>query len=117
TGLGEVCFNTSMSGYQEILTDPSYHGQIITMTYPMIGNYGIDPAVSESDLIHATGFVVKEYVPQPSNHTSRGTLGDFLREHNVPGIEGLDTRRLVLEIREGGAMRGGIFTGALAQNK
>ena len=111
TTVGEVCFNTSMSGYQEILTDPSYHRQIITITYPMIGNYGIDPEVSESDRIHATGFVVKEYVPVPSNFTSKGSLADFLKEHDVPGIQGIDTRRLVLEIREAGAMRGGIFVG------
>jgi len=108
---GEICFNTSMSGYQEILTDPSYCRQIITMTYPMIGNYGCDPEVNESSGIHASGLVVKEYVPFPSNHTSRITLSDFLKEYKVPAVQGIDTRRLVLMIRKEGAMRAGIFMG------
>ena len=107
--IGEVCFNTSMSGYQEILTDPSYYRQIVTLTYPMIGNYGIDPDVSESDKIHVAGLVVKEYVPNPSNFTSCMSLAEFLRLNQVPGIQGLDTRKLVREIRSVGAMRGGIF--------
>lgn len=106
---GEVCFNTSMTGYQEILTDPSYYRQLVTLTYPMIGNYGIDREVSESDGIKAAGLLVKEYVPRPSNFTSRMTLADFLQEYDIPGMEGLDTRKLVLEIRNSGAMRGGIF--------
>lgn len=109
--LGEVCFNTSMSGYQEILTDPSYRRQIITMTYPMIGNYGISSAANESDRIQAAGFIVKEAVHHPSNHTSEQTLDSFLREGGVTGIEGIDTRKLVLELRSQGAMRGGIFSG------
>ena len=109
TALGEVCFNTSMTGYQEILTDPSYYRQIVTMTYPMIGNYGISPDLSESAALQASGFIVKEYVNRPSNFTSVGTLGDFLREYEVPGLEGIDTRKLVLELRTQGAMRGGIF--------
>ncbi len=107
--IGEVCFNTSMTGYQEILTDPSYCRQIVTMTYPMMGNYGIDPEVNESRKIFASGLIVKEYVPYPSNFTSKMSLGEFLEQHGKPGIEGLDTRKLVLEIREQGAMRGGIF--------
>ena len=107
--MGEVCFNTSMSGYQEILTDPSYHGQIITLTYPMIGNYGIDPEVNESSKIQAQGLIVKEYVDYPSNFTSKMTLAEFLKEYEIPGIQGLDTRKLVLELRTQGAMRGGIF--------
>ena len=107
--LGEVCFNTSMTGYQEILTDPSYFRQIVTMTYPMIGNYGVNPDLNESARLQAAGFVVKEYVKRPSNFTSTGSLGDFLKEHKAPGLEGIDTRRLVLELRNQGAMRGGIF--------
>jgi carbamoyl-phosphate synthase small subunit len=109
--LGEVCFNTSMSGYQEILTDPSYRRQIITMTYPMIGNYGVNEEENESARIQAAGLVVKEYVPHPSNFMARKSLGQFLRDYEVPGIEGIDTRKLVLTLRNEGAMRGGIFTG------
>lgn len=108
-GLGEVCFNTSLSGYQEILTDPSYHRQIVTMTYPMIGNYGVNRSENESEKIRVAGLVVKEYVPEPSNFNSELSLGDFLKEAGVPGIQGLDTRRLVLQIRREGAQRGGIF--------
>lgn len=107
--LGEVCFNTSMSGYQEILTDPSYSNQIVTLTYPMIGNYGVNPEENESARIQAAGLVVKEYVSIPSNYNSQMSLADFLKEHQIPGIQGLDTRQLVLEIRREGAMRGGIF--------
>ncbi len=109
SAFGEVCFNTSMTGYQEILTDPSYCRQIVTMTYPMIGNYGVNPDLMESSRIQAAGFIVKEYVPRPSNFTAKGNLGDFLNEYKVPGMEGIDTRRLVLELRNRGAMRGGIF--------
>lgn len=109
--MGEACFNTSMSGYQEILTDPSYHRQIITMTYPMIGNYGIDPEVSESDRIYATGLIVKEYVDRPSNHTSQKTLSRFLIENRVPALDGIETRKLVLMLRNQGAQRSGIFMG------
>lgn len=109
--LGEVCFNTSMTGYQEILTDPSYSGQIITMTYPMIGNYGIHESYNQSSKIQAEGFIVKKYCKIPSNYMSQKSLADFLKEENKPGIEGIDTRKLVLTIREEGAMRGGIFTG------
>lgn len=106
---GEVCFNTSMSGYQEILTDPSYSRQIVTMTYPMIGNYGVNEAENESSRIQAAGFVVKEYVPYPSNFVAEKSLGDFLKEYEVPGIQGIDTRKLVLMLRNEGAQRGGIF--------
>ncbi len=109
--MGEVCFNTSMSGYQEILTDPSYCGQIVTMTYPMIGNYGINEIYSQSSRIQCAGFVVKQYVRRPSNHLSEQSLGDYLAQHDIPGIEGIDTRKLVLTLREEGAMRGGIFPG------
>lgn len=108
---GETCFNTSMAGYQEILTDPSYRRQIVTMTYPMIGNYGVNRQEMESDRIQAAGFVVKEYVPVPSNFRSEQSLGDFLREFKTPAIQGVDTRRLTLMLRREGAMRGGIFVG------
>lgn len=111
--LGEVCFNTSMSGYQEILTDPSYRGQIITMTYPMIGNYGISDRFEQSHRVQCSGFVVKQYIRRPSSFLSQKTLGDYLIEQGVPGIEGIDTRKLVLTLRDEGAMRGGIFPGQL----
>ncbi len=109
--LGEVCFNTSMSGYQEILTDPSYRRQIVTMTYPMIGNYGVNEEENESSGIQAAGFVVREYVPNPSNFVSQKSLGQFLAEAQVPGIQGIDTRKLVLILRNEGSQRGGIFVG------
>lgn len=108
---GEVCFNTSMAGYQEILTDPSYRRQIITMTYPMMGNYGVNEEENESSRIQAAGFVVKEYVPNPSNFVSQKSLGQFLKDYEVPGIQGIDTRKLVLMLRNQGSQRGGIFVG------
>ncbi len=107
---GEVVFNTSMTGYQEILTDPSYNSQIVTMTYPLIGNYGINPADFESQRPQVAGFAVKEYCPYPSNWRSRMALGDFLAEHKIPGIEGIDTRALVRHIRLRGAMKGVLST-------
>ena len=107
---GEVVFNTSMSGYQEILTDPSYHEQIITMTYPHIGNYGINSADVESTKIHASGFIVKEASAVHSNWRSDGSLHDYLKKNNVVSIEGIDTRALVKHIRTAGAMRGAIST-------
>lgn len=110
-GFGEVCFNTSMTGYQEILTDPSYNGQIVTLTYPMIGNYGINKEYSQSAKIQATGLIIKEYVGNPSNFMSEKALHEFLIEQKIPAIERVDTRRLVLTLRNAGAMRGGIFVG------
>ncbi len=107
--LGEAVFNTSMSGYQEILTDPSYNSQIIVMTYPLIGNYGVNPDDVESDKIQAAGLVVKEYSKTYSNFRATESLGDYLKKAKVPGIEGVDTRKLTLHIREKGAMRSGIF--------
>jgi carbamoylphosphate synthase small subunit len=89
---GEVCFNTSLTGYQEILTDPSYCGQIVTMTYPMIGNYGINVEDVESSKLSIRGFVIRELCREPSNFRSTKTLDDYLREANVLGIEGIDTR-------------------------
>jgi len=103
---GEVVFNTSMSGYQEILTDPSYHEQIVTMTYPLIGNYGTNPEDWESRKVFVAGFVVKENCPYPSNWRNGATLDDYLRQSGVVGIAGIDTRRLVRHIRTQGAMRG-----------
>ena len=107
--VGEVCFTTAMSGYQETLTDPSYRGQIITFTYPMIGNYGIHDDHGESEQVHASGLVVREYVERYSSPKARTSLGGYLQEQGVPGISGVDTRQLVLKIRREGAMRGGIF--------
>ncbi len=103
---GEVVFNTSMSGYQEILTDPSYHEQIITMTYPLIGNYGTNPEDWESRKSFVSGFVVKENCPYPSNWRNGSTLDEYLAKNGIVGIEGIDTRKLVRHIRTQGAMRG-----------
>jgi len=102
---GEVVFNTSMAGYQEVLTDPSYKGQIVTMTYPLIGNYGINDEDSESKGIFLEGFVVKEYSKIASNWRSRKSLGDYLKENNIIGIEGIDTRALTLKIRQSGELK------------
>lgn len=107
---GEVCFNTSMTGYQEILTDPSYCGQIVTMTYPMIGNYGINPRDVESGKLSIRGFVIRELCRQPSNYRSTESLDDYLRDANVIGIEGIDTRSLVRRLRIRGAMTGVLST-------
>ena len=103
---GEVVFNTSMTGYQEILTDPSYYEQIITMTYPLIGNYGTNKTDWESRKVFASGFIVKEYCDYPSNWRSGGSLAEFLKANNVVGLEGIDTRKLVRHIRNEGAMKG-----------
>ena len=102
---GEICFNTSMTGYQEVLTDPSYRGQIVSMTYPLIGNYGINPADSESAEVHVRGFVIEELCSQPSNWRSRESLDEYLKRHGIPGIEGIDTRALTKRLRVAGAMR------------
>jgi len=103
---GEVVFNTSMTGYQEILTDPSYNEQIITMTYPLIGNYGTNQSDCESRKIYASGFIVKENSEYPSNWRSKYSLSDYLESKNVIGLEGIDTRKLVKHIRTQGAMKG-----------
>ncbi len=108
--LGEVVFNTSMSGYQEVLTDPSYKGQIVTMTYPLTGTYGINPEDMESAGIQVEAFVVREYQDFASNWRSNRSLADFLNEHNKIGIEGIDTRALTRHLRVAGAMRGIIAT-------
>jgi carbamoyl-phosphate synthase small subunit len=108
--IGEIVFNTSMSGYQEILTDPSYTGQIVTMTYPLIGNYGVNSADMESASVHPRAFLVKEYNDYPSNYRSEQTLAEFLGEYGVLGVEGFDTRALVRHIRTKGAMKGIVST-------
>src|SRR5665213_1958792 len=103
---GEVVFNTSMTGYQEILTDPSYEGQIVTMTYPLIGNYGINRRDVESKRPHVAGFVIKELSPIYSNYRADLSLDEYLKQNNVIGIQGIDTRALVRKLRISGAMRG-----------
>lgn len=108
--LGEVVFNTSMTGYQEVLTDPSYKGQIVTMTYPLSGTYGINDEDMESAAIQVEGFIVKEYQDFVSNWRSKKSLADFLNEHGKIGLEGIDTRALTRHIRVVGAMRGIIAT-------
>ena len=108
--LGEVVFNTSMTGYQEVLTDPSYKGQIVAMTYPLTGTYGINPEDMESAAVHVEAFIVKEYQDFVSNWRSNRSLADFLSENGKIGIEGIDTRALTRHIRVGGAMRGIIAT-------
>ena len=107
---GECVFNTSMTGYQEILTDPSYKGQIVTMTYPLIGNYGVNEEDAESRKPFVEGFVVKEYSKIFSNWRSKKSLGDYLKENGIIGIEGVDTRSLTLHIRQAGAMKAVLST-------
>ncbi len=114
--VGEIVFNTSLSGYQEILTDPSYTGQIVTMTYPLIGNYGINPEDMESAAIHPMAFLIKEYNGFPSNYRSTMSLADFLQNYNTLGVEGFDTRALVRHIRSKGAMKGIVSTKDLDRN-
>jgi carbamoyl-phosphate synthase small subunit len=107
---GEVCFNTSMTGYQEILTDPSYRGQIVTMTYPQIGNYGVNDEDVESTGPHLAGFVLREYSRRPSNFRATDSLREYLQRWGVVAIEGIDTRALVRRIRSRGAMKGVLST-------
>ncbi len=107
---GEVVFNTSMSGYQEVLTDPSYAGQIVVMTYPHIGNYGVNLEDVESDRIRAAGFITRQYHPIPSNWRSERSLADYLSSAQILGLTGIDTRALTRHIRTKGAMRGIIST-------
>ena len=103
---GEVCFNTSMTGYQEILTDPSYRGQIVTMTYPEIGNYGVNTEDVESRKPQLSGFIVRQRSRRVSNYRAEENLDDYLARHNIVGLEGIDTRALVRQLRIRGAMRG-----------
>ena len=102
---GEIVFNTSMSGYQEIITDPSYAGQVVMMTYPHIGNYGINSEDMESDRPFLSGFIVKELCEFPSNYRSEQSLDEFLKTHGITGLQGIDTRAVTRRIREIGAMR------------
>ncbi|MDD5561835.1 MAG: glutamine-hydrolyzing carbamoyl-phosphate synthase small subunit [Candidatus Omnitrophica bacterium] len=107
---GEVVFNTSMTGYQEIVTDPSYKGQIVVMTYPLMGNYGVNKDDAESRRPFLEGFVVKEYSKIASNWKKEKLLGEYLAENNILGMEGIDTRELTLHIREKGAMKAVLST-------
>jgi carbamoyl-phosphate synthase small subunit len=115
-GAGEVCFNTSLSGYQEILTDPSYAGQIVVMTYPQIGNVGVNPEDEESRRPFLRGFVAKEVFDAPSNWRATESLPTFMERHGVPGIAGIDTRALVRRIRDGGAQVGILSTDPARQD-
>src|SRR5580698_6238700 len=107
---GEVCFNTSMTGYQEILTDPSYKGQIVTMTYPLIGNYGVNETDVESWQPHVAGFVIRELSPVVSNWRAQSSLADYLEKNGIPAIQGIDTRALTKKLRVRGALNGFIST-------
>jgi carbamoyl-phosphate synthase small subunit len=108
--VGEIVFNTSMTGYQEVVTDPSYQGQIVAMTYPLIGNYGINPLDAESAQPHVRGFVIEELSPLASNWRSKASLEEFLAQWKIPGIQGIDTRALTKHLREKGAMRACLST-------
>jgi carbamoyl-phosphate synthase small subunit len=114
---GEVCFNTSMTGYQEILTDPSYKGQIVTMTYPLIGNYGVSRQDVESWRPHVAGFVIRELSPVVSNWRAEGSLADYLEQNGIPGIQGVDTRALTKKLRVRGALNGFISTEGIADEE
>ena len=114
---GEVVFNTSMTGYQEAVTDPSYAGQIITFTYPLIGNYGVSAEAMESDRPHARAVVMREAKNSEDAATAEGGWLDWLRDHGVAAITGVDTRTLVRHIRDRGAMRGGIFSADVADSE
>ncbi len=114
---GEVVFNTGITGYQEVLTDPSYTGQIVVMTYPQIGNYGVIEDDSESAKIQVRGFVVKEMSDYPNNYRSKGTVDEYLKTKNILGIEGIDTREITKKIRDRGTMKGFITTKRLPDNK
>ena len=107
---GEVCFNTSMTGYQEILTDPSYRGQIVTMTYTEMGNYGVNAEDVESGKPHLAGFIVKEFAERPSNFRAEESLDAYLKRHGIVGLAGIDTRALVRRLRTRGAMKGVVST-------
>ena len=112
---GEIVFNTSMTGYQEILSDPSYNGQVVCMTYPEIGNYGIAPEDVESSKVQVSGFIVKNLCPYPSNwRGGKLTLDEYLKQNNIPGIQGIDTRKLVRILRSSGAKRGVICMGDIS---
>src|SRR5262245_29637948 len=117
TACGEVCFNTSMTGYQEILTDPSYKGQIVTMTYPLIGNYGVNEQDVESWRPHVAGFVIRELSPIVSNWRADRPLAEYLEQNGIPGIQGIDTRALTKKLRVRGALKGFISTEPLSDEE
>ncbi|NJR50237.1 MAG: glutamine-hydrolyzing carbamoyl-phosphate synthase small subunit [Leptolyngbyaceae cyanobacterium CSU_1_3] len=117
TTIGEVVFNTGMTGYQEVLTDPSYRGQIVTFTYPELGNTGVNPEDEESSAPHVRGVIARNICDRPSNWRSTQSLSDYLRQHNVIGIYGIDTRSLTRKIRSIGAMNGAISTEMLDPNE
>jgi carbamoyl-phosphate synthase small subunit len=110
TVIGEVVFNTGITGYQEVLTDPSYCGQIVTFTYPELGNVGVNPEDEESSHPHVKGAIARNISPRPSNWRSTQSLPDYLKQHNIPGIYGIDTRALTRKLRSIGSMNGGIST-------
>ena len=114
---GEVCFNTSMTGYQEILTDPSYKGQIVTMTYPLIGNYGVNNQDIESWKPHVAGFAIRELSPVVSNWRADFSLAEYLEKNGIPGIQGFDTRALTKKLRVRGALNGFISTENLSDDE
>src|SRR3989449_11204691 len=103
---GEVCFNTSMTGYQEILTDPSYKGQIVAMTYPLIGNYGVNRQDVESWRPHVSGFVIRELSPMVSNWRAEYSLAEYLKKNGIPGIQGIDTRAFTPKLPVRGGVKG-----------
>jgi carbamoyl-phosphate synthase small subunit len=115
TRVGEVCFITSMTGYQEVLTDPSYRGQIVAMTSPLIGNYGTNALDQESAEPHVRGFVVEELAETPSSWRSEQSLEDYLKRWNIPGVQGIDTRALTRHLRERGAMKACLTTEAMSE--
>ena len=110
TRVGEICFNTAMTGYQEVLTDPSYHGQIVAMTYPLIGNYGINSFDQESRFPHVRGFVIEELSEVPSNWRAEMSLDEYLRTWDISGVQGIDTRALTRHLRTRGAMKACLTT-------
>jgi carbamoyl-phosphate synthase small subunit len=114
---GEVVFNTSMMGYQEVLTDPSYRGQMVLMTYPLIGNYGVNPDDFESEKPHLSAFIIKELSSIPSSWRSTVTLDEFLKKHNIMGIQGIDTRALTRHIREAGAQQAVLSTESISDDE
>ncbi|HUI08479.1 MAG TPA: glutamine-hydrolyzing carbamoyl-phosphate synthase small subunit [Verrucomicrobiae bacterium] len=117
TACGEAVFNTSMTGYQEILTDPSYKGQIVAMTYPEIGNYGVNSADVESWRPHVAGFVIRELSPVASNWRSEFSLPDYLEKYDIPSVQGIDTRALTRRLRVGGAMKSCVSTEGISDNE
>src|SRR5215218_5987208 len=114
---GEVVFNTAMTGYQESVTDPSYAGQIIVFTYPLIGNYGVSGAAMESDAVHARGVVMRDAKNGEDVATAEGGWLDWLDDCGVPAVSGVDTRALVRHLRDKGSMRGGIFPAATPEGE